>query len=529
MNLLTLGSVHGDRYRIESLLGRGAQAEVYLVHDLLEARDKVAKLVTRIGDEHLSANSWGHKTPRARAALLEQLSRTLSSELVGRDLRSPFVCRLHEVLDDGFELAAFSPACRAPVLLMESLGAAATLEGFRRRTHEESLWLLACIAEGIAACHEASPVIVHRDIAPDNILVLDGRGAAPGGECRLVPVLIDFAGARTQSGGATQWMGKPEYAPPDVRVVDGRLSIDPGWDVWSLAVLICFELLGRFPFRAADYRLFDDDGRQIRELAARGEVLCAAVPELGGLPDTLRPLVARSFDPDSTQRPTARALAGALHAERIWLVSGLAQRAADLLRREQSAVVRRADTSGAADRGALSDDAPLIAPTATPSARRDRDGSAASGAVLESAKPGARRATVLIVVCVALAAGVGLVGLANSENPAEHQNGALVEQPPVHEPADASTAKNPSKAEPVGGDAAAVEDASAPSANALPPYHMERVKKGTVILLPSVDEGVKKGYLLEDSEGNIAPGHGLDWVSPSSVDLEKPVRVHRPR
>jgi hypothetical protein len=84
--------------------------------------------------------------------------------------------------------------------------------------------------------------VCHRDIAPDNILVLpDGR-----------PVLLDFGCARRAIAGAggSQWFTahlKPQFAPLEQYADEGSVGQGPWTDLYSLGATLHFVVTGRAP------------------------------------------------------------------------------------------------------------------------------------------------------------------------------------------------------------------------------------------------------------------------------------------
>ncbi len=82
----------------------------------------------------------------------------------------------------------------------------------------------------------------HRDIAPDNIILLGGNGARP--------LLLDFGAARRVIGDMTQALTvilKPGYAPVE-QYAEAPHMKQGGWtDVYALAASIHFVLLGKTP------------------------------------------------------------------------------------------------------------------------------------------------------------------------------------------------------------------------------------------------------------------------------------------
>lgn len=139
------------------------------------------------------------------------------------------------------------------------------------------------LAEALAAVHRAG--VVHRDLKPSNVLL------GPEG-----PRVIDFGIARaadataiTQTGtrvGTPAWM-----APEQVR---GQV-VGPLADVFGWGALVAYAGTGRAPF-AGDtpesvlYRVMEEN------------------PDLGGLDESLQPVVTRTLSKQPSDRPTAVAL-----------------------------------------------------------------------------------------------------------------------------------------------------------------------------------------------------------------------------
>jgi serine/threonine protein kinase len=92
--------------------------------------------------------------------------------------------------------------------------------------------------------------VYHRDISPDNILLLpDGR-----------PVLLDFGAARRVIGGRTQTLTailKPNYAPVE-QYPDTGMRQGPWTDLYALAAVIRFMLTGQSPPPATARALRDE-------------------------------------------------------------------------------------------------------------------------------------------------------------------------------------------------------------------------------------------------------------------------------
>lgn len=139
-------------------------------------------------------------------------------------------------------------------------------------------WLARCLAEGIAAVHEAG--VLHRDVKPSNVL-MEGR----------TPVLIDFGLARvaddpklTQTG----WLlGTPGYLAPEVLYGDEPTE---AVDVHAWAATVAFAATGNPPFGRGP-------GMAVMDRTRRGQF------DLSGVPDELAPVLAAALDPDPRRRP----------------------------------------------------------------------------------------------------------------------------------------------------------------------------------------------------------------------------------
>ncbi|MEO7548011.1 MAG: protein kinase [Ramlibacter sp.] len=111
----------------------------------------------------------------------------------------------------------------------------------------------------------------HRDIAPDNIMVLpDGR-----------PVLMDFGAARRIIGGMSQALTsvlKPGYAPVEQYSGDGEMHQGAWTDIYAIGALLYQAMTGQVPMQAIS-RMTKDLLIPVAQLARQpySESLCQAV------------------------------------------------------------------------------------------------------------------------------------------------------------------------------------------------------------------------------------------------------------
>ncbi len=156
------------------------------------------------------------------------------AELLGR-LSHPALPRFHDwgVTLDGYGWLAMELVRGSP------------LSQFALRPAWELIPILIPVAEALAAVARGG--IVHRDVAPDNVLVAMEDG-------RFVPKLIDFGVAKdlfasAAAGGLTQhgaFLGKLSYAPPEqlLGLPKGQM-LDFRADVYSFGLTVWELLAGR--------------------------------------------------------------------------------------------------------------------------------------------------------------------------------------------------------------------------------------------------------------------------------------------
>ena len=120
------------------------------------------------------------------------------------------------------------------------------------------LRLLAPLLDALTAIHEAQ--VFHRDIAPDNIMLLAGDR----------PLLLDFGAARHVISDMTQALTvilKPGYAPIEQYAEVPDLKQGAWTDVYALAAVVHFAITGKPP-TAAVGRMMNDSMQPLAQQAA---------------------------------------------------------------------------------------------------------------------------------------------------------------------------------------------------------------------------------------------------------------------
>jgi CheY-like chemotaxis protein len=211
------GAVLGGKVRLERELARGAMGEVWIgVHLALGVN-----VAVKFMDEKLAQT--------AEYASFEREARAAAQ------LRSEHTVRIY---DHGLARGG------RPYLVMEyldgeSLGA--RVERLGRLSAREVVDAVSDVARALDEAHGRG--IVHRDVKPENVLVVESvdRGSAPS--CKL----IDFGLARPAVAPRERFIaGTPVYMSPEYLRLEAGPT--PALDIWALAVSAFEMLTGELPF-----------------------------------------------------------------------------------------------------------------------------------------------------------------------------------------------------------------------------------------------------------------------------------------
>ena len=122
-------------------------------------------------------------------------------------------------------------------------------------SEERIAQIMAPIFDALEMLHREQ--VFHRDIAPDNIMLADGRS-----------VLLDFGSARKIIGDGTQALTtvlKPGYAPIEQYSDDGTMKQGAWTDVYALGGVLYHLATGKVPMQAVS-RMMSDPMKPVAEL-----------------------------------------------------------------------------------------------------------------------------------------------------------------------------------------------------------------------------------------------------------------------
>jgi len=257
---------------LRSEIGRGGCAVVYEAYDLRLGRLVALKMVKQDA-----------RDSQAQARLAREAR-------AGAAIHHPNVCAISDAgwLEDG-----------RPYLVMERLHGETLTSLLHRRgrlSPEEAIDIGVQLLSALDAAHANG--IVHRDVKPDNVFLVERHGCPPlvklldFGMCRRSAPANDFLRDDATLTRAGQVVGTPEYMSPEQvsgdRVFDGRI------DLYAVGVVLYEALSGQRAF----------PGKNPREVVV--SVLVRSLPPLRSLrpeiPFTLDRIVARAMERDRSCR-----------------------------------------------------------------------------------------------------------------------------------------------------------------------------------------------------------------------------------
>ena len=281
------GRVLEQRYRIDSLIGRGGMGAVYRGLQLATQQIVAVKVIRAEHSQNPEAARRFHR--EARAASL---------------LTHPHTIRVFDFgqSDDG-DLYLVLEFLRGRTL-------ARLLRDEARLTEARTSKIAAEVAQSLAEAHAAG--LAHRDLKPENIMLVDAVG-----DHEFVKVL-DFGIAKvltanSNDSGVTRdglVIGTPDYMAPEQ--ARGGRGVTPAVDVYALGIIVFEALCGKRPY---------DGESAVEILMAHARDPVPELPVDCLVSQEMRALLHRMLAKEPGDRPTAGDLVGTFERLKVAVVS----------------------------------------------------------------------------------------------------------------------------------------------------------------------------------------------------------------
>jgi predicted Ser/Thr protein kinase len=219
-----VGQVVADRYHIIKKLGEGGMGAVYLGEHVKMGRKSAIKVMAAQMSQDPDA--------------ISRFNREASN---ASRISHPNVCQIYDFGETTDGLIYLAMEFIEGQALKDVIETAGALHPARAAS------ILKQAADALQAAHDLN--IVHRDIKPDNIMVVQGKDGTD------VVKVVDFGIARAVGGDETGQkvtktglvVGTPEYMSPEQLSGD---KLDGRSDIYSLALVLYRMLTGTLPFEA---------------------------------------------------------------------------------------------------------------------------------------------------------------------------------------------------------------------------------------------------------------------------------------
>ena len=263
---LPIGTVIGG-LQITALIGEGGFGIVYLAFDPTLQRQVALKeyMPSSLAARSSSSGEVSVKAPRFLETFNAGLRSFVNEARLLAYFDHPALVKVHQFWQANHTAYMVMPYCKGPTLKAQ----VATLAAAGQQVDEATLrqWLHPLL-DALEALHGEQ--CLHRDIAPDNILL-----TATG------PVLLDFGAARRGIGGTAQTetvILKPGYSPIEQYADLTQMAQGPWTDLYALAGVVYYCITGRTPVAAVE-RAMDDSLPRLAQFAAGryGHAFLAAI------------------------------------------------------------------------------------------------------------------------------------------------------------------------------------------------------------------------------------------------------------
>ncbi|CAN7293071.1 protein kinase domain-containing protein [Rhizobacter sp. LjRoot28] len=231
-----------QEYVIEGLVGEGGFGIVYRARDTQLGR--VVAVKEYMPSSLARRRGGATVTPRSQTqqGTFELGRRSFVNEarlLAAFD--QPSLVKVYRFWEENGTAYMVMPYYQGPTLRQFLAEHGAPTEAWLRR-------LLAPLIDALALMHANR--CYHRDIAPDNILLVQPSSTTFSSQAEVLPVLLDFGAARRVISDATQALTvflKPGYAPIEQYAESTSIRQGPWTDVYALCAVLYAAITGHAP------------------------------------------------------------------------------------------------------------------------------------------------------------------------------------------------------------------------------------------------------------------------------------------
>ncbi|MBR4351258.1 MAG: Stk1 family PASTA domain-containing Ser/Thr kinase [Bacilli bacterium] len=212
--MIAKGQKINDRYEVKALIGEGGMANVYLGYDSILERDVAIKVL------------------RGDLADDEKFVRRFRREAQSASLLNhPNIVQIYDVGEDDGNF----------YIVMEYINGQTLKQIIKKRKRlsiSETIDIMCQLTDGLSSAHDS--YIIHRDIKPQNIMILDD------GMVKITDFGIAMAVNASDLTQTNSVMGSVHYLPPEQ--ASGKGSTIKS-DIYSLGIMLYEMLAGTMPFR----------------------------------------------------------------------------------------------------------------------------------------------------------------------------------------------------------------------------------------------------------------------------------------
>src|SRR5881398_972994 len=256
METVPSGTILNGHYRIQRVMGSGGFGHVYLAIDLRTNQQYALK-------EYFVTGSSGQAQLQHEAKVLSQLHHpNLPAFHEAFNERGHYFVVLSYIEgNDLTDLIRVARRSNEPIPLARVMG-----------------WILS-VCDAVQFLHSQQPVVIHRDIKPDNIRIM------PDGTA----ILVDLGNAKATADGARtlffiRHQGTPGYAPQEQ--YPGGTGTDVRSDVYALGATLYFALTSHEPPSVSARN--QSMQQNLPDLPSLQEQLSHNPPETSQVPGTAR-------------------------------------------------------------------------------------------------------------------------------------------------------------------------------------------------------------------------------------------------